>query len=105
MVSVVIRAKNEEKHIGYSVSKAGVLMLSKHMSTHLAPRVRVNCIVPGGVFNNQTDAFVEKYSNQTPMRRMMDVDEIGGAVEFLLSERSSYVTGAEIRVDGGWTSW
>jgi len=95
----------EEKHIGYSVSKAGVLMLTKHLSTHLAPKIRVNSIVPGGVNNNQSREFQEKYSKHTPMGRMMNVDEINGAVEFLLSKDSSYVTGTEIRVDGGWTSW
>ena len=96
---------DEEKHIGYSVSKAGVLMLSRHLATHLAPKIRVNSIVPGGVYNGQGENFLRKYSYQTPMGRMMNVDEISGAVIFLLSEGSSYVTGTEIKVDGGWTSW
>tara|TARA_A100001515_G_scaffold81178_2_gene64369 strand:- start:26795 stop:27472 length:678 start_codon:yes stop_codon:yes gene_type:complete len=96
---------NEEKHIGYSISKAGVLMLSKHLSTHLAPKIRVNSIVPGGVYNDQGEDFIKKYSSQTPMGRMMNVEEINGAVNFLLSERSSYITGTEITIDGGWTSW
>lgn len=95
----------EEKHIGYSVSKAGVLMLSKHLATHLAPNIRVNSIIPGGVFNSQSDDFVEKYSKFTPMGRMMNNGELSGMVEFLLSEKSSYVTGAEFKVDGGWTAW
>jgi len=96
---------NEEKHIGYSVSKAAVLMLSKHLSTHLAPKVRVNTIIPGGVFNQQNLSFVEKYKTNTPMNRMMNVSEISGAVEFLISDNSSYITGAEIKIDGGWTAW
>ena len=95
----------EEKHIGYSVSKAGVLMLTKHLATHLAPDIRVNCIIPGGVFNSQGDDFIEKYSKLTPMGRMMNNGELSGMVEFLLSEKSSYVTGAEFKVDGGWTAW
>jgi NAD(P)-dependent dehydrogenase (short-subunit alcohol dehydrogenase family) len=95
----------EEKHIGYSVSKAGVLMLSKHLATHLAPNIRVNSIIPGGVFNSQSDDFVDKYSKFTPMGRMMNNGELSGMVEFLLSEKSSYVTGAEFKVDGGWTAW
>ena len=96
---------NEEKHIGYSVSKAGVLMLTKHLSTHLSPKIRVNTVIPGGVFNNQSADFVNSYSRHTPMGRMMKSGELSGIVEFLLSEKSSYVTGAEFKVDGGWTAW
>ncbi len=96
---------NEEKHIGYSVSKASVTMLSKHLSTHLAPKVRVNTIVPGGVFNDQSASFIQRYKTNTPMNRMMNVDEINGAIEFLISEKASYITGAELVVDGGWTAW
>ena len=96
---------NEQKHIGYSVSKAGVLMLTKHLATHLAPDMRVNSIIPGGVEHTQDDEFKNKYSIQTPLGRMMNVEELYGAVEYLISEKSSYVTGTEIKVDGGWTSW
>ena len=56
-----------EKHIGYSVSKAGVLMLSKHLATHLAPQITVNAVIPGGVLNNQDEEFIKKYSLQTPL--------------------------------------
>ena len=80
-------------------------MLCKHLSTHLAPKIRVNSVVPGGVYNDQGEDFIKKYSSQTPMGRMMNVEEINGAVNFLLSERSSYITGTEITIDGGWTSW
>ena len=96
---------NEEKHIGYSVSKAGVLMLSKHLATHLAPNIRVNTIVPGGVYNNQNNEFVKKYSQLTPMKRMMNVNELNYIIEYLISEKSSYVTGAEFKIEGGWTAW
>lgn len=96
---------DEEKHIGYSVSKAGVLMLTKHLATHLSPHIRVNTVIPGGVFNNQSVEFINKYSKYTPMGRMMKSGELTGVVEFLLSEKSSYVTGAEFKVDGGWTAW
>ena len=95
----------EEKHIGYSTSKAAVLMLSKHLATHLAPSIRVNTIIPGGVYNMQSDVFINKYNANTPMGRMMRVSEINGAVEYLLSDSASYTTGAELKVDGGWTSW
>tara|TARA_R100000008_G_scaffold86535_1_gene80046 strand:- start:2889 stop:3560 length:672 start_codon:yes stop_codon:yes gene_type:complete len=96
---------NEQKHIGYSVSKAGVLMLTKHLATHLGPNIRVNTIVPGGIEYTQNSEFKNKYSSQTPLKRMMNVDEVYGAVEYLISEKSTYVTGTEIKLDGGWTSW
>lgn len=96
---------DDEKHIGYSVSKSAVIMLTKHLATHLAPKVRVNTIVPGGVEHEQDDIFKAKYSLQAPMKRMMNVKELYGAVEFLASDRSSYITGTELKVDGGWTSW
>lgn len=95
----------EEKHIGYSVSKAGVIMLSKHLATHLSPGIRVNTIVPGGVYNNQSEEFVDRYSSFTPLGRMMKAEELNGIVEYLLSDKSSYVTGAEFKIEGGWTSW
>ena len=96
---------NEEKHIGYSVSKAGVIMLSKHLATHLAPNVRVNTVIPGGVYNSQSEEFIEKYSQLTPMKRMMNVSELNDIVEYLVSDKSSYVTGAEFKIEGGWTAW
>jgi len=80
-------------------------MLTKHLATHLAPNFRVNTIVPGGVFNDQSDEFVEKYATQTPMKRMMKTQELAGAVELLISDASTYITGTELKVDGGWTAW
>ena len=96
---------NEEKHIGYSVSKSGVIMLTKHLATHLSPNIRVNTVIPGGVYNKQSKDFVEKYSKFTPMSRMMNVEELNGIVEYLLSDNSSYVTGTELKIEGGWTAW
>jgi len=93
------------KHIAYSVSKAGVINLTKFLATHLAPNIRVNCIAPGGVENNQDQEFVKKYSELTPMKRMMRKDELNGIVEYLCSPMSSYMTGATIVIDGGWTVW
>jgi len=95
----------DEKHVGYSVSKSGVLGLSKHLATHLAPHIRVNTIIPGGVLNNQPEEFIKKYNKNTPFGRMMDVNELVGIVEFLVNNDSSYMTGSEIKVDGGWTAW
>ena len=93
------------KDIGYSISKAGVINLTKYLATHMAPNFRVNCISPGGVEHNQDESFKEKYSKLTPMKRMMKKDELNDIIEYLCSEKSSYVTGANFVVDGGWTSW
>jgi len=93
------------KHIGYSVSKAGVINLTKFLATHLAPDIRVNCIAPGGAEFDQDENFIKKYSALTPMKRMMKTDELNGIVEYLCSSKSSYVTGSVFVIDGGWTSW
>jgi len=93
------------KHIGYSITKAGVIGMSKYLATYLAPRIRVNTIVPGGVENSQSPTFIDNYSRMTPMGRMMNKNEILGAVLYLASDLSSYTTGSSLTVDGGWTAW
>jgi NAD(P)-dependent dehydrogenase (short-subunit alcohol dehydrogenase family) len=93
------------KHIAYSVSKAGVINLTKFLATHLAPNIRVNCVAPGGAQNSQDKEFLKKYSALTPLGRMMKKDELDGIIDFLCSNQSSYVTGATFVVDGGWTTW
>ena len=101
--------KGKEKHIGYSVSKAAVAHMSRCLAVSLAPKIRVNCIAPGGVAFSPTsessENFVRMYEKNTPIGRMMDVSELNGMVEYLCSEKSSYCTGAIINIDGGWTSW
>jgi NAD(P)-dependent dehydrogenase (short-subunit alcohol dehydrogenase family) len=94
-----------QKHIGYSASKGAVAQLTRHLATHLAPRVRVNCIVPGGVQHQQGDEFIERYAEHTPLQRMMRGHELNGLLEYLCSEKSSYMTGSVITVDGGWLAW
>ena len=93
------------KHIGYTVSKAGVINLTKFLATHLAPNIRVNCVAPGGVEYKQDRQFIKKYSELTPMKRMMKKNELNGIIEYLCSKKSSYVTGSTFVIDGGWTSW
>ena len=93
------------KHPGYSVSKAGVVNLTKYLAVHLSPSIRVNCVVPGGIEHKQNLEFIKKYSKHTPMKRMMKKNELNSIIEFLCSKESSYVTGSEFVVDGGWTSW
>jgi NAD(P)-dependent dehydrogenase (short-subunit alcohol dehydrogenase family) len=94
-----------EKDIAYGVSKAAVLQLSRHLATHSAPNFRVNTIILGGVDADQSAEFKYLYSENTPMGRMAFANEIWSTVDYLASDASSYVTGAEIRVDGGWSLW
>ena len=93
------------KHVGYSITKSGVIGLTKYLGAYLAPKIRVNAIVPGGVENGQNKEFIKNYSNNTPMNRMMHKDEIIGISKFLASDESSYATGSLFKIDGGWSSW
>lgn len=89
----------------YAASKGGLLQLTRWLATTLAPTVRVNAISPGGVFRNQPQPFVERYSARTPLGRMATADDFRGAVAFLASDLSAYVTGQNLAVDGGWGAW
>ena len=90
---------------GYSASKAGVIGLSKWLATWWGGKIRVNCVTPGGVFNNHNDSFVQEYSNRVPMGRMAEREELVGIILYLLSDSSSYVTGQNFIIDGGLTAW
>jgi len=89
----------------YGVSKGGLVQLTRWLGTTLASDIRVNAISPGGVFRNQPDAFVERYVTKTPLNRMAIEDDFRGAVAFLASDQSAYVSGQVIAVDGGWGVW
>jgi len=93
------------KDIGYGVSKAGVINLTKFLAVHLAPNIRVNCVIPGGISFNQTSKFKNDYSKLTPMKRMMKKTELNYIIDLLCSKNSSYVTGASLVVDGGYSIW
>jgi len=90
---------------GYNATKGGILQLTRYLSTVLAPGIRVNAISPGGVFRNQPEIFVNRYKKRTPLNRMATEEDLKGAVAYLASDMSCYVTGHNLIVDGGWTTW
>jgi len=88
----------------YPFIKGGVIMLSKYFASYYSKKgVRVNCIAPGGFFNDQPEPFLSKYVNKAPLGRMACHDDMKGAALFLASRASSYITGHVLPVDGGWT--
>jgi len=89
----------------YTFVKGGMINFTRYLACYYGKQgVRANCISPGGYFNNQPPAFVDAYTRRAPLGRMLDNADIQGAVVFLASDASSYVTGANLMVDGGWTS-
>jgi len=89
----------------YSVSKAGLNQLTKWFATALAPKIRVNSISPGGIKRNQPDIFQKRYIEKTPLKRMCKEEDIVGGVLFLSSGLSTYITGHNLVIDGGFSIW
>jgi len=101
------KIKQLHSHGVYNAAKGGLINFTRYLAAYYGKyNIRVNCISPGGIYQkNENKTFVEKYSNKTPLGRKANPDEINGAVVFLASEASSYITGHNLIVDGGYTIW
>ena len=96
---------NMSNPAAYGASKGGLIQFTRWLATTIAPCVRVNSISPGGVFRDQHEAFVQRYEAKTPLGRMATEDDFRGAIAYLASDLSKYVTGHNLAVDGGWGIW
>lgn len=89
----------------YAAGKGGLIQMTRYLATVLAPQVRVNCISPGGIWRNQDATFVKRYEDKTPLQRMGQEEDFKGAIAFLASDLSRYMTGQHLMIDGGWSTW
>ena len=98
-------SQNMTMPAAYSAIKGGLISLTKYLASYYGKyNVRINCISPGGVFDNQNKNFIDNYNDKVPMKRMAYVEEVADSVVFLLSSSSSYITGHNLIIDGGWTA-
>ena len=89
----------------YSAIKGGIINFSRYLASYFGKdNIRVNCVSPGGIEDQQHPSFIERYEHKSPLKRMGRAEEIAPAITFLLSEEASFITGHNLMVDGGWTS-
>lgn len=101
----IYEGTNMSSAMVYSAIKGGIINLGRYLASYFgAFNVRVNTVCPGGIFDNQNKIFVKNYERNTPLKRMGKPEEIASAVLFLSSDAASYITGATLMVDGGWTA-
>lgn len=91
--------------VAYSAIKGGLINMNRYLASYYGKEnIRFNCVSPGGIFDHQQPVFVENYSKKVPMKRMGKPEDIAPSVSFLLSNKSNYITGQNIAIDGGWTA-
>jgi len=91
--------------VSYGLSKSAIINLTKYLASYYREKnIRVNCLTPGGVFDDHNDEFLENYNSRTLLGRMANKDEYCAAILFLCSEASSYMSGSNLIIDGGWSS-
>lgn len=101
----IYKGTNIKENVSYSVIKGGIVNLSKQMASYYgSSNIRVNTVCPGGIFDNQNKKFIKNYSRKVPLKRLATKEEIAKVIVFLASEASSYITGATIMADGGWSA-
>jgi 2-deoxy-D-gluconate 3-dehydrogenase len=101
-----INGHHQFKPVDYSVTKAGILGFTRYLAGYYAGKnIRVNALTPGGVYNGHDEAFTHHYSDKVILKRMAELDEMNGALLFLASDASKYMTGANLVLDGGYTAW
>ncbi len=100
----VYEGTNLTSPAAYSAIKGGLINFTRYLASYFGQdHIRVNCVSPGGIFNNQSAIFVNNYEKKVPLKRMGQPEDIAPAVTFLLSDESSYITGHNLMVDGGWS--
>jgi NAD(P)-dependent dehydrogenase (short-subunit alcohol dehydrogenase family) len=91
--------------MAYSAIKGGIINLTRYLASYFGEyNIRVNSLCPGGIYNDQESTFVKAYSEKTPLKRMGNPEEIAAAALFLASDAASYIAGATLMVDGGWSA-
>jgi len=102
----IYAASGVNSPVAYAAAKAGVIQLTRYLAVHLREdNIRVNCLVPGGVYDGQDETFVAQYQQRTPLGRMARPEDYRAPLLLMVAPGASYMTGAVVTVDGGWTTW